>query len=37
MVCLGLEPGGGTMEGADESTELWWHPIPIYLLGKQNE
>ena len=25
MVCLGLKPGGGRMEGADESTELWRH------------
>ena len=26
MVCLGLEPGGGRMVGADESTERWRHP-----------
>ena len=25
MVCLGLEPGGGRMLGADESNELWRH------------
>ena len=25
MVRMGLEPGVA-MVGADESTELWWHP-----------
>ena len=38
MVCLGLKPGGGRMEGADESTERWWHPkkgtfVTFYVLA----
>ena len=33
MECLGVEPGGGMMEGADESTELWrvFKPITLHL------
>ena len=27
MVRLGLEPGGGSMEGADKSNDLWRHPF----------
>ena len=23
---LGIQTWGGRMEGADKSTELWWHP-----------
>ena len=34
MVCGGLEPGAA--EGADESTELWQHPIIIVCLGPLN-
>ena len=26
---LGSRTRGGRMEGADESTELWWHPTII--------
>ena len=32
MVYLGFEPGGGRMEGADESTELWQHPYGLHNL-----
>ena len=36
MECWGLEPGGGKMVGADESTELWWHPIKSnFVFSKQ--
>ena len=31
MACLGVEPGGGRFEGADESTELRRHPNIISL------
>ena len=31
MVCLGFEPGGGRMVGADGSTELWRYPITHYI------
>ena len=27
---LGSQTWGGRMEGADESNELWWHPMPHY-------
>ena len=33
MVCLGLEPWGGRMEGADESNELWPHPFLVECLN----
>ena len=26
-MCLGLEPGGGRLEGADESTQPWRQPL----------
>ena len=29
MVCLGLEPWGGRMEGTEKSTELWRHPKKV--------
>ena len=35
MLCLGLEPGAGMMEGADESTELWRDPIVIAFLMQE--
>ena len=25
---LGARTQGGSIVGADESTELWWHPLP---------
>ena len=28
---LGSRTQGGRMEGADESTELWWHPNIFFL------
>ena len=32
MVCCGLKPRAGRMEGIDESTELWWYPLlPILI------
>ena len=27
MVCLGFEPWCSSMVGADDSTELWRHPL----------
>ena len=34
MARLGLEPG---MVGADESTELWRHPIKIHFIEFRNQ
>ena len=31
---LGSRTRGGRMEGADESTELWWHPNYYFCLGE---
>ena len=33
---LGSRTRDGRMEGADKSTELWWHPNPILLYRGKN-
>ena len=32
---LGSRVQGGRMEGADESTELWWHPKVSFKFGNR--